>query len=118
MNYFLITRERGPAWNASLPMREQKQWAEHATFMNQLAEEGFVVLGGPVGEDVELEFSRAIFVINADSERAIQMRLEADPWTSMGMLQITEIEPWKILLGNSLQSVPENRFHEAGSRGN
>jgi uncharacterized protein YciI len=99
MKYFVVTRERGPAWDASLAMREQKQWAKHAAFMNQLAEEGFIVLGGPVGDEAKLEFSKALFVINADSERTIEMRLNADPWTAMGMLRITKIEPWEILLG-------------------
>ena len=50
MKYFAVTRNRGPAWDASLPMREQKQWTGHAAFMNRLVEEGFVVLGGPLGE--------------------------------------------------------------------
>jgi quinol monooxygenase YgiN/uncharacterized protein YciI len=97
MKYFAVTRERGPAWNRSLAMREQAKWTEHAAFMNRLAEEGFVVLGGPVGDEAKAGFSRALFVVNADSERTIEMRLEADPWTQMRILR-TKIEPWEILL--------------------
>ena len=103
MKYFAVTRDRGPAWDASLPMREQKQWTEHAAFMNRLVEEGFVVLGGPLGDEARLGFSKALFAINADSERTIETRLDADPWTAMGLLRITKIEPWKILLGNLQQ---------------
>jgi len=34
-------------------MRAQALWAEHAAFMNALATDGFVVLGGPVGPGEE-----------------------------------------------------------------
>ena len=49
-DYFLVTRVRGPAWDYARARREQPGWAEHAAFMDALVEEGFVVLGGPVGE--------------------------------------------------------------------
>jgi len=100
MKYFAVTRERGPAWNVSISMRQQKRFAEHATFMDRLAEEGFIVLGGPLGYEAELKFSRALFLVRAESESAIEMRLDADPYTAMGMLRVTKIEPWQILLGN------------------
>jgi hypothetical protein len=31
-------------------MREQDAWDEHAAFMEALVDDGFVVLGGPIGE--------------------------------------------------------------------
>jgi hypothetical protein len=43
--------------DASRPMRQQEQWAEHApqhaAFMDALADDGFVILGGPLGEQEE-----------------------------------------------------------------
>ena len=48
--YFVVIRGQGPAWVDSLPMREQGDWAGHAAFMNTLTEDGFVVLGGPIGD--------------------------------------------------------------------
>src|SRR2546428_12785505 len=96
MKYFLVTRERGPAWNRSCSMREQEEWAGHAVFMNKLAEEGFIVLGGPLGDG-----SRILLVVRADSENAIETLLSADPWTPMELLKIAKIEPWEILLGNT-----------------
>ncbi len=98
--YFAVTRERGPSWNTSLPMREQKRFSDHAAFMDRLAEERFIVLGGPVGNNAQEEFSRALFLVKAESERDIETRLEADLYTTMDMLRITMIEPWHILLGN------------------
>ena len=94
MKYFAVTRERGPEWNASLSMREQKLWPEHAAFMDSLANEGFVILGGPLGEGDR----RFLLIFNADSAKTIEMRLAADPWTPLRLLQIAKIEPWEILL--------------------
>jgi len=100
MKYFAVTRERGPAWNTTIPMSEQKQWAEHAAFMNRLDKEGFIIFGGPVGDEARPAFSKALFLMKADSERSIRERLEADPYTKTMMLVTTKIEPWEILLGN------------------
>ena len=73
MSSFLVTRERGPAWDHSRSMTDQVAWPEHAAFMNLLVDEGFVVLGGPVGEG-----ERVLLVVSADSEAAIRRRIEAD----------------------------------------
>jgi uncharacterized protein YciI len=78
-------------------MRSQALWAEHAAFMNALAAEGFVVLGGPLGSGEEV-----LLVINAVSEDAVRTRLEADPWSESGLLEIERIEPWTILLDSRL----------------
>jgi len=92
--YFSVRRVRGPAWNWAVPMRGQALWAEHAVFMNGLAAEGFVVLGGPVGSGEE-----TLLAIESPSEAAIRARLAEDPWTTAGLLEIGAIEPWTILLG-------------------
>jgi uncharacterized protein YciI len=74
-------------------MREQALWNEHAAFMNALAADGFVVLGGPLGAGEEV-----LLIINAASEATARARLDADPWTSAGLLEIARVEPWTILL--------------------
>ena len=91
--HFAVRRVRGPAWNASLPMRAQAQWGEHAAFMNALAAEGFVVLGGPLGTGAEV-----LLIVNAADEATIRTRLAADPWSASGLLDIKGVEPWTILL--------------------
>ena len=74
-------------------MRTQALWAEHARFMNALAADGFVVLGGPLGDGEEV-----LLVIHADSDEALRARLAADPWSGAGLLAIARVEPWTILL--------------------
>ncbi len=48
--YFAVLRQPGPAWDGSRSMRGQRDWDAHATFMDDLAAEGFIVLGGPLGD--------------------------------------------------------------------
>ena len=47
---FAVVRSRGPAWDDTRSMEEQAEWAAHAAFMNGLAGEGFVAVGGPLEE--------------------------------------------------------------------
>jgi uncharacterized protein YciI len=94
MTYYLVTRERGPRWNSSLPMREQESWDTHARFMNALVDGRFVVLGGPLGDGLEV-----LLIIAAESEEEIGARLADDPWTPMELLPIFKVERWEVLLG-------------------
>jgi uncharacterized protein YciI len=91
--YMAVRRVRGPAWNRALPMRSQALWAEHAAFMNALAAEGFVVLGGPLGDGAEV-----LLIIDSESEDTVRTRLGADPWSGSGLLEIARVEPWTVLL--------------------
>jgi uncharacterized protein YciI len=75
-------------------MREQGNWAGHAAFMDGLAAEGFIVLGGPVGPG-DKEF---LFENYSESEEVLRARLAADPWSESDLLEIAHIEPWTILL--------------------
>jgi uncharacterized protein YciI len=93
--YYTVLRERGEYWDARLPMRHQEQWEEHAAFMDALADDGFVILGGPLGEGEE----KFLLIIAAESEQAIEVRLADDPWTPLRLLHTASVERWEILLG-------------------
>ncbi len=93
MTYYLVLREPGAAWNSELDMRKQERWQEHATFMDALADDGFIVLGGPIGDG-----RRFAHVVAAGHQEEIEQRFAHDPWTDMGLLRIAAIEPWDVLL--------------------
>lgn len=76
-------------------MREQAAWSAHAVFMDALADEGFVVLGGPIGDGSP---HRAMLIVAAPSREEVERRLAEDPWRREGLLTVTSIEPWEILL--------------------
>ena len=94
MRYYAVTRTRGPAWDESRDLDEQDAWPEHAAFMNGLVADEFVRLGGPLGDGWA-----TLLIVDAPDEEAIRARLAADPWVPMGLLVLTSIEPWEILLG-------------------
>jgi len=77
-------------------MREQRGWNDHAVFMDALAEQHFVVLGGPL----KYAKHRAMLIVDAPNEMVLRERLAADPWMKAGVLRNLEIYPWEILLGN------------------
>jgi uncharacterized protein YciI len=90
---FAVTVEHGPAWDDSRPMREQEEWDAHARYMDQLVDEGFIVLGGPLGDG-----ERVLIAVSAEHESQIEERFAADPWRPMGLLVTARIDPWEILL--------------------
>jgi uncharacterized protein YciI len=90
----LVTRVKGPAWEPSVPLREQLEWPAHAAFMDGLTEAGFIVLGGPVGDQ-----ERFLMVCAARNEAEVRLRFADDPWVGMGLLEIASVERWTVLLG-------------------
>jgi uncharacterized protein YciI len=92
--YFAVTRERGPNWDGSRSLREQECWDEHAEFMEHLADEGFIVHGGPLGDG-----RLTLHMVAAESADEIETRLADDVWSTMDLLRTASIEPWEILLG-------------------
>jgi uncharacterized protein YciI len=91
-DYFLVERAKGPAWDHSRPRREQAGWDAHAAFVDRLAEEGFVVLAGPIGAG---DGDNALLIVAGENEAAIRARLAEDPWTE-DMLTIETVRPWSI----------------------
>ena len=70
-------------------------WAGHASFMNALAKEGLVILGGPLEAT-----SDTLLIVRATSPDEIRSRLAEDPWTTKDLLRITRIAPWTLRLGS------------------
>jgi uncharacterized protein YciI len=77
-------------------MRDQKGWPEHAVFVDALADERFVILGGPLGN---YRKHRAMLILDAPNEEILRKRLAEDPWMRDGVLRTIEIYPWEVLLG-------------------
>jgi uncharacterized protein YciI len=90
---FALTMVCGPGWDRSRPRREQDGWDEHAAFMDELVDDGFVIMGGPIGDGEQV-----LLAVEAADEREIEARLADDPWMPPGVLRIGSIEPWSIWL--------------------
>jgi hypothetical protein len=110
---FLVSQRRGGPWDWSKGLLEQELFDQHGDFMDGLVEEGFVVLGGPLNErDV-------LLVVHSWTEAAVPARFAPDPWIKNGMLTITSIRPWTILLegrlGTARRPAPEPPAHSPHS---
>ena len=92
---FAVIRTRGPAWQESQPLEGQADWGGHAAFMNGLAKDGFVLLGGPLDGTPDV-----LLIVRAEHADAIRSRLAADPWSANDLLRIVRITPWTLRLGS------------------
>jgi uncharacterized protein YciI len=103
---FVVTRIRGKAWDSTKAMSSQEQWPEHATFMDELANNRFVVLGGPLGDEGNI-----LLVVDAADENEIRSTLARDPWSKSGILEVQSIQLWTVLLqaGPVIRAVPSPR---------
>jgi hypothetical protein len=90
--YFVVLRRIGPQWDPARPMEEQSGWDEHAAYMDSLVQDGFVVLGGPLADEV-----RVVLAIEAASENEVRATLADDPWSGSHLV-VDTVESWTIRL--------------------
>ena len=90
---YAVIRGRGPTWNGGEPLDRQQGWRAHADFMNALATEGFVQVGGPLEDNGD-----TLLIVRAENESEIRKRLSADPWRE-DVLPLLRIAAWDIRLG-------------------
>jgi hypothetical protein len=90
--FLVVLHRSGPSWQASLPLEQQSGWDEHADFMETLVDDGFIVLGGPLGDE-----QRVVHAVEAESEQRVRERLADDPWSGSHLV-VDSIDPWTIRL--------------------
>jgi YCII-related domain len=92
---FAVIRTRGAGWQDSHSLEGQTDWAPHASFLNALAKDGIVVLGGPLEGTPDV-----LLVMRAATPDEVRARLAGDPWTQKDLLRISRIAPWTLRLGS------------------
>ena len=97
MSIYTVIREAGPGW-AEGGIFDQPRTDEHATFMNALAGERFLLYAGPLA-GTEAGRVRVLLIFDAENEAEIARRLADDPWAVANQLVTMSIEPWQILVG-------------------
>jgi uncharacterized protein YciI len=106
MGYFAVIREAGPAWTEGMGISGQAAVGDHTAFMNTLADQGFVVFGGPLAGS-EHGRLRVLLIVSAGSEAEIHGRLGDDPWVRTEHLLTASVEPWNVFVGaQRLSSTP------------
>ncbi|HSS79700.1 MAG TPA: hypothetical protein VLK24_00755 [Gaiellaceae bacterium] len=92
MMFLVILRRSGPEYDHSKPLEEQSGWLEHAAFMDGLVDDGFIVLGGVLGDEL-----RTAHAVEAASEVAVREKLVRDPWSGSHLV-VDSIDPWTVRL--------------------
>jgi uncharacterized protein YciI len=90
--FHVVVRRSGPEYDPARPLEDQSGWEEHAAFMDALVDDGFLVLGGPLGDE-----QRVVHAVDAASEEAVRETLGRDPWSGSHLV-VDAIEPWTIRL--------------------
>ena len=90
--FHVVLLRSGPQGDPARPLEEQSDWPAHASFMDGLVDQGFIVLGGPLADE-----HRVVHVVQAESEDEIRATLARDPW-SESHLRVDTIDPWTIRL--------------------
>ena len=90
---FAVTLVHAHNWDTQRPIREQDRWADHAAFMDGLVDEGFIVVGGPLGNG-----EQTLHLVNAPDEEAVRSRLSSDPWAEMDLLEVGSVTAWSLWL--------------------
>ena len=92
-NTFMILWEPGPAWVPGKTVREQPHWAEHATFMDSLFENGMVVLGGPFADA-----TGSLVIVEAESEHEVADVFASDPFVVHDIFALRCLKQWVLFL--------------------
>jgi hypothetical protein len=90
--FHVVVLRAGPEWDRSRPLEEQSGWDEHASFMDALVDDGFLVLGGPLADE-----HRVVHVVEAVSPEEVRATLARDPWSGTHLV-VDAIDPWTIRL--------------------
>lgn len=90
--FLVILKRSGPQYDHGKPLEEQIGWQAHAAFMDALVESGFLVLGGPLADEI-----RTAHAVEAESEDAIRATFARDPWSGTHLV-VQSIDRWTIRL--------------------
>jgi uncharacterized protein YciI len=90
--FHVVVLRSGPEWRPGRPLEEQSGWEAHAAFMDGLVDDGFMILGGPLGDE-----HRVVHVVEAESEDAVRATFARDPWSGTHLV-VDSIDPWTLRL--------------------
>ena len=93
-DHYLVEQGKGPGWDHDRLRREQRDWDGHAAFMDALADEGRIVLGGPIGDG---DGENTLLIFSAATEAEVRETLQRDPWFE-DVLTVVSIRPWSVWL--------------------
>lgn len=84
---FAAVVERTAKWDKSKSPQEQTGFADHAKYMGDLEADGFILLAGLMQDSNDV-----LFIVHADSQDEVNIRLGEDPWRREGYTRLVRLE--------------------------
>jgi uncharacterized protein YciI/uncharacterized protein YndB with AHSA1/START domain len=94
--YQVLFHRPGITWQPGVPFREQPGVERHQGFMNQLQDDGLLVIGGPFLD----EESGGMVILRAGSVDEALRLAHTDPSIEAGLLTVT-VRPWVVPMRNA-----------------
>jgi uncharacterized protein YciI len=92
-NTLIAISSAGPNRDQSKGTREQPFWDEHAAFIGQLVDDGFILMAGPLVDE-----GGSLLIVNAKDENEVRQKLRNDPWAEPGILKLESVKRWQIFI--------------------
>ncbi len=92
-NTFVILWAPGAAWVEGKTVREQAYWDEHAEFMDQLFEDGTVIMGGPFSDG-----TGSLVIVEAEDMNQVSTLFANDPFLVHQIFALRGLKQWQIFL--------------------
>ena len=96
-NTFVTISSAGPNRDLSKGTREQPFWDEHVAFIDRLVDEDFIVMGGPLVDEIGMP-QGALLIVKAKDENEVREKLKNDPWYLRGILKLESVSRWEIFI--------------------
>ncbi len=90
---FAVFRSQGPGWVSGTPIREQPLWNEHAVYIDNLFNAGYILLAGPYAE-----YPGVLLIVEAEHIDIARHLFDDDPWTKAGIQNAGDVKEWTIFL--------------------
>jgi len=90
---FVAISSAGPNRDSSKGTREQPFWNEHAAFIDNLVDDGFILMGGPLVDE-----GGSLLIFNTEDENEVREKLKNDPWARHGILKLESVKRWEIFI--------------------
>ena len=92
--------EMGPKYDPKLDAMAQPGFADHFQRVHKLADEGKLLVGGPLLEDFTSgKLVGAVMVMTAKDEKEVRDTLNADSFISGGVVKIASVRPFMVGAG-------------------
>ena len=92
-NTFVILWAPGAAWTAGKTVREQAYWDEHAEFMDQLFDNGTVIMGVPFSDG-----TGSLLIVEAEEMNEVLTLVANDPFVVHEIFALRDLKQWQIFL--------------------